>query len=126
MKRDEAHYFGKYDGLSADYSHTFASGSTTGFTPDFKQHQFGATFGGPLVKDRAFFFLAYDQQKYHDLKQTDRLSQIDPALVAFTDTAFGGALLNEFGSIKRTRTAPSTSIPGAGVPMPSSRITRTP
>src|SRR5437762_605675 len=95
-----AHYFGKYDALSADYNHTFPGGTTTGFSPDFTQHQFGATLGGPLLRDRAFFFLAYDQQKYTDLKQTDRLSQIDPALVAFTDTAFGGVLRNEFGDRK--------------------------
>ncbi len=100
-----AHYFGKYDALSADYNHTFPGGATTGFSPDFTQHQFGATLGGPLVRDRAFFFLAYDQQKYTDLKQTDRLSQIDPTLVAFTDTAFGGVLRNEFGSIQRTNDA---------------------
>ena len=100
-----AHYFGKYDGLSADYSHTFPNGTTTGFVPDFRQHQFGATLGGPLVRDKAFFFLAYDQQEYNDLKQTTRLSQINPALVAWTDTAFGGVLQNEFGSIKRTNDA---------------------
>jgi len=27
--------------------------------PPFKQHQFGATLGGPLVKDRTFFFVDY-------------------------------------------------------------------
>ena len=27
--------------------------------PDFKQHQFGATLGGPILKDRTFFFLDY-------------------------------------------------------------------
>ena len=104
-----AHYFGKYDGLSADYQHTFANGGTTGFTPDFNQHQFGATVGGPLKRDRAFFFLAYDQQEYTDTKQTDRLSLIDPALQAFVDTAtFGGTsapLANEFGPITRTNDA---------------------
>ncbi|HEU4830038.1 MAG TPA: carboxypeptidase regulatory-like domain-containing protein, partial [Gemmatimonadales bacterium] len=50
-----AHYFGKYDALSADFFHTFPSGTSTGFTPDFAQHQFGATLGGPLVRDKAFF-----------------------------------------------------------------------
>ena len=94
-----AHYFGKYDGLSADYSHTFPAGSTTGFAPDFTQHQFGATFGGPIVRDKAFFFLAYDQQEYNDVKQTDRLGSINDSLVAWTDTAFGGVLNGEFGSI---------------------------
>jgi hypothetical protein len=29
---------------------------------DFKQHQFGATLGGPIKQDKAHFFLAYDQQ----------------------------------------------------------------
>ena len=42
-----AHYFGKYDALSADFSHTFPGGGTTGFTPDFAQHQFGATLRRP-------------------------------------------------------------------------------
>jgi carboxypeptidase family protein len=104
-----AHYFGKYDALSADYSHSFAGG-TTGFTPDFAQHQFGGTFGGPLVRDRAFFFLAYDQQEYNETKQTGRLAitnpnRIDPVLAAFVDTAFSGALRGDFGPISRTNDA---------------------
>jgi hypothetical protein len=100
-----AHYFGKYDALSADFNHTFTNGSTSGFSPDFRQHQFGATFGGPLVRDKAFFFLAYDQQEYNETKQQNRLSLIDPRLVAFTDTAFGGVLRDEFGPISRTNDA---------------------
>jgi carboxypeptidase family protein len=100
-----AHYFGKYDGLSADFSHTFPNGSTSGFSPDFRQHQFGATLGGPLVRDRAFFFLAYDQQEYNEVKQQNRQSLIDPRIIAFTDTAFGGALAGDFGSIARTNDA---------------------
>jgi len=103
--RGSAHYFGKYDALSADFSHTLPTGGSNGFTPDFAQHQFGATFGGPLVRDKAFFFLAYDQQEYNETKQTERLGLIDPALVAFTDTAFGGVLQGEFGSIRRTNDA---------------------
>jgi hypothetical protein len=100
-----AHYFGKYDALSADYSHNFPGGGSSGFSPDFRQHQFGATFGGPLVRDRAFFFLAYDQQEYNETKQTTRLPLIDPALIAWTDTAFGASLRGDFGSISRTNDA---------------------
>jgi hypothetical protein len=104
-----AHYFGKYDGLSADFRHTSANDDVTGFTPDFAQHQFGATLGGPLVRDKAFFFLAYDQQEYNETKQTDRLGLIDPALQNFVNNAtFGGSsapLVNDFGPISRTNDA---------------------
>ena len=104
-----AHYFGKYDALSADFSHTFPSGSTSGFSPDFRQHQFGATVGGPLVRDRAFFFLAYDQQEYSETKQKTREALIDPRLLAFVDTATFGStttpLKGEFGPISRTNDA---------------------
>jgi hypothetical protein len=100
-----AHYFGKYDALSADPSHTFPGGAISGFKPDFAQHQFGATFGGPIVRDKAFFFLAYDQQEYNETKQTDRLGLIDPALLSFVDTAFAGTLQGDFGSISRTNDA---------------------
>ncbi|MBA3317732.1 MAG: TonB-dependent receptor [Gemmatimonadales bacterium] len=99
------HYFGKYDALSADFAHTFSDGGVSGFTPDYAQHQFGATFGGPIVRDRAFFFVAYDQQKYKETKQADRLGLIDPALLGFVDTAFGGALQGDFGPIERTNDA---------------------
>ena len=34
-----------------------------GFKPEDVRHQFGGTIGGPIVKDRAFFFFSYDQQK---------------------------------------------------------------
>jgi hypothetical protein len=100
-----AHYFGKYDELSADFSHDLPGGASTGFAPDFQQHQFGATFGGPIVRDRAFFFLAYDQQEYNETKQTDRLDDIAPTLQAFVDTAFSGALRGDFGPISRTNDA---------------------
>jgi hypothetical protein len=34
-----------------------------GFKPVDVRHQFGGTIGGPIVKDKAFFFFSYDQQK---------------------------------------------------------------
>ncbi len=95
------HYFGKYDWLSADLAH-----GTQTLTPDFRQHQFGFTFGGPLKRDKAFFFIAYDQQAYDEIKQKTRPSS--PALDSLTrwmDTAFAGALRGDFGSISRTNDA---------------------
>jgi len=33
------------------------------YKPEDVRHQFGGTIGGPIVKDKAFFFFSYDQQK---------------------------------------------------------------
>src|SRR5687768_8287845 len=59
--RGTAHYFGKDDALSSRATHGAVS-----LEPDFRQQQFGFTLGGPIVKDRAFFFVAYDQQLYDE------------------------------------------------------------
>jgi hypothetical protein len=99
--RGSAHYYGKSDALSGTPSH---AGTT--YQPDFRQHQFGFTLGGPLKRDRAFFFLAYDQQLYDEVKQ-----QIRPASAEFTalrnwmTTAYGGVLASDFGPIPRTNDA---------------------
>jgi hypothetical protein len=99
--RGSAHYFGKYDNLSGTPEH---AGVT--FEPDFRQHQFGFTLGGPLKRDRAFFFLAYDQQVYDEIKQkTLPQGAAFDSLKAWMDTAYAGALLGDFGPIARTNDA---------------------
>src|ERR1700752_2342274 len=94
------HYYGKDGALSGQPGH----GSETLPVPDFSQHQFGFTLGGPIKKDRAFFFVAYDQQLFDEVKQTDP-SRIDPLLRAWMDTAYGGALAGDYGPISRTNDA---------------------
>jgi hypothetical protein len=93
-----AHVYAKDDALSSD----FARG---GGNPDFRQQQFGLTLGGPISRDRIFFFFAYDQQVFDQTKQTDpdRFSSVP--LRTFLDSAFGGALRNDYGSIARTNDA---------------------
>lgn len=98
--RGSAHYFGKSDALSGTPEH----GGTT-FEPDFGQHQFGFTVGGPLKRDRAFFFLAYDHQIFDETKQTNP-SRIAPALRAWMDTAYAtNPLAGDYGPISRTNDA---------------------
>ncbi len=41
-------------------SATLAPGTLCGDIPRFDRNQFGGTFGGPLRKDKTFFFLAYE------------------------------------------------------------------
>jgi len=95
------HYFGKNGALSSDAKHL-----NQVLQPDFRQHQFGGTLGGPLVKDKLFYFIAYDQQVYDDVKQKVRPSSPELAqLKTFLATAFGGILANDFGPISRTNDA---------------------
>src|SRR6266545_2520960 len=76
--RGSVHYFGKFDAISGTPEHRFAGGAVQTFEPDFSQNQFGFTLGGPLKRDKAFFFIAYDQQIYDEVKQKTRPSS--PAL----------------------------------------------
>jgi hypothetical protein len=95
------HYFGKFDALSGTPQH---AGQT--FEPDFHQHQFGFTLGGPLKRDKAFFFVAYDQQLYDEIKQRNRpQSAALDSLRTFLSTAYNGVLASDFGSISRTNDA---------------------
>jgi len=95
------HYFGKDGALSSDASHANLT-----LQPDFRQHQFGMTLGGPLVKDKLFYFVAYDQQIYSDTKQKTRpASAALDSLKTFLASAFSGALAEDFGPINRTNDA---------------------
>jgi len=98
--RGSLHYYGKDGALSGQPHHA----GVTLPPPDFTQHQFGFTLGGPIKRDRAFFFVAYDQQIYDETKQTNP-NRIDPLLRAWMDTAYGGAMRNDYGSIARTNNA---------------------
>ncbi len=92
------HYFGKNGSLSGNLK---GNGAT--LNPDFSQNQFGFTMGGPIVRDRLFFFTAYDQQVYSETKQQSRVrSPAFDSLTTFLQTAFGGALRNDFRPIDRT------------------------
>jgi len=95
-----AHYFGQYDGLVAEFPSARGGGK-----PDLTRHQFGFTLGGPIVRDKAFFFLSYDQQEGEETKQFTR-NVGDPAelekLNNYLQTQWPGLFDEEFGPIART------------------------
>ncbi len=100
-----AHYFGQWDEMAAPFPATRGGGK-----PDFGRNQAGATLGGPLVRDRVFFFLAYDQQVSEETKQVVRhvvnaanLERLDN----FLQTRWPGLFDDEFGPIRRTDDARS-------------------
>jgi hypothetical protein len=70
---------------------------TTAPKTDFDQQQAGFTLGGPIVKDKAFFFTAFDYQRGRSTKQTDP-SRIEQRVVDF---------FSSLGS--PTRTGPSSA-----------------
>src|SRR6266540_5991964 len=99
--RGTVHYFGKSDAISGRPVHAGYS-----YDPDFGQSQVGFTLGGPIKRDRAFFFVAYDQQGYSDVKQRTRPTSTSlDSLKAWMGSAYGGVLETDFGSIGRTNNA---------------------
>lgn len=66
-----AFYFGRYGALLSENS----DGTKD---EDFSQHQFGGSFGGPIKRDRSFFFFSYDQNEEKRLKSKAAFD--DPAI----------------------------------------------
>ena len=95
-----AHYFGQWDALATAYPEARGGGK-----PEFARSQFGATLGGPLARDRAFFFLAYDQQVSAETKQASRIVQRPGELLkleGFLQERWPGLFDGEFGPIERS------------------------
>lgn len=90
-----AHEFQKWTGLTSRQSDGTRISA-------FSQEQFGGTIGGPIKKDKLFYFVAYDQQVFRQTKQNNP-NRIDPTLVNFFATKLGDP--GESGPIKRTNDA---------------------
>lgn len=67
-------------------------------TEDFRNYQFGGNVGGPIKKDKAFFFVAYERND----GQSSKPNSIDPTLANIFRTRFNSI---EQGIIKRSNDA---------------------
>ena len=54
-----AYYFHRNDAVAATSPFT-----TPGTPSELRNHNFGASLGGPMLKDKAFFFLSYEGQRF--------------------------------------------------------------
>jgi carboxypeptidase family protein/TonB-dependent receptor-like protein len=74
--------------VEQDINSRLAAGPGIKVTPAPTQQQYGGSFGGPVKKDKAFFFVAYEQQRFRNNRQVffDPLSLTTP--VANTQEAF--------------------------------------
>jgi hypothetical protein len=77
--------------------------------PDFSQHQFGGTYGGPIRKDKTFLF--FDYQGYHVNQGATYLSTVPSAKMRAGD----------FSELNRIIYDPLTHLPFPGNIIPSNR-----
>jgi hypothetical protein len=67
--------------------------------PQFNQNQFGGTFGGPLKKDRTFFFTSYEGRRIRQGISGQTVAVPTPSEIAGSfdpSNPFGGSISNQF------------------------------
>jgi hypothetical protein len=79
--------FFRNEGLTARNPYRDVSAGQPTKPPEFKQSQFGVNIGGPIIKDKTFFFASYDGWRYSDQTQ---IRHIVPANDAWLDGDFSG------------------------------------
>jgi hypothetical protein len=68
-------------------------------TPSLQRNVFGAYIGGPIIKDKLFFFGSYQGQRVHDELLGDSLVAVPPDLTNARDAASIAAAVNkDFGT----------------------------
>jgi carboxypeptidase family protein len=89
---------------------------------DFKQNQFGGTFGGPIKKDRTFFFTSYEGRRVRRGIPSDAVTVPDDLERAgdfSSGSAFGGSINDDFVAQTLNGRPGCTAAIGGPIPLPS-------
>src|SRR5882672_3121823 len=86
---------------------------------DYLQNQFGVTFGGPIKKDKTFFFVTYEGDRLRKGSSSDTVTvPSDPERTGdFSATPFSGAVTTDFFAQTLNNRC------GLNIPMPSTTPT---
>jgi carboxypeptidase family protein/TonB-dependent receptor-like protein len=111
----------EWHGSLFEFARNSALNATNFFTPGvsdgLKRHQFGGTLGGPILKDKTFFFVSYQRSTFR------RLS-LDSTAIVPTAAMRGGDFSNlrlANGQLVVIRD-PNTGLPFPGNRIPSNRL----
>ncbi len=113
----------KFHGSMYDYVRNSAFDAKGYFnltTPDDTQNQFGATIGGPIKRDKTFFFLSYEGRQLVEGIAGDKTRVPTAAERAGQFAGFGGSLSDlTVSNILQTRPGCAAAIAGQGGAAPT-------
>ena len=103
----------EYNRVSALASNNFLNNAEGVARPGFTRNQFGYSIGGPIIKDKLFFFNNTEWTRIRS-SATNTVDIVDPSFVALA-TGTGGATQNFFNSFGTLR--PGTTMIGSPILM---------